>query len=536
MPDTADPTEWFLTQPERGNPATRLDDTHPGDQAWSVGNLVRPLIHGATYFAELYDRIEATRAGDLILFTDWQGDFDEQLTGEPGSEVGEVLCRADERGVDVRGLVWRSHSRAFGFTSGENRSLGRHLQARGAEALLDMRVRAGGSHHQKMVVIRHRDDPSRDVAYVGGIDLCHSRRDSPDHHGDPQAMEMAEEYGDTPPWHDIQAAIQGPAVHDIETVFRERWEDPTPLSRSPRRYLKDRVAGIDLTPDPLPEQARPPPPVEGGTHAVQLLRTYPDLRLNRDYPFANGGERSVARGYTKAVRRACRLIYLEDQYLWGHHIGNVFTEALREQPDLHVIAVVPIHPDRGGAFARTPQLLGRHRAMAEMIGAAPGRVAIFGIENHAGTPVYVHAKCCIIDDTWTTIGSDNFNRRSWTHDSELSAAVIDQSPDPHAYARELRLTLAAEHLDRHPESPKTLLQVMGDCVEPKGMFEAYQQVAAALDEWYDGGCTGPRPPGRLRGLQPPDLGVTARALALPVYLTVHDPDGRPRHLHRTDDF
>ena len=29
--------------------------------------------------------------------------------------------------------------------------------------------------------------------------------------------------------------IQGPAVHDVETVFRERWEDPTPLSRSPLR-------------------------------------------------------------------------------------------------------------------------------------------------------------------------------------------------------------------------------------------------------------------------------------------------------------
>ena len=52
--------------------------------------------------------------------------------------------------------------------------------------------------------------------------------------------------------------------------------------------------------------------------------------------------------------------------------------------------------------------------------------AIYGLENHAGTPVYVHAKACVIDDTWTTIGSDNFNRRSWTHDSELSAVVIDR--------------------------------------------------------------------------------------------------------------
>ena len=168
-----------------------------------------------------------------------------------------------------------------------------------------MRVRSGGSHHQKLVVIRHRDDPTRDIAYVGGIDLCHSRRDDADHRGDPQTQDnLAREYGATPAWHDIQAAISGPAVHDVETVFRERWEDPTTLTRSPVILLRDRLRGLDTTPDPLPEQAPPPPPVEGGEHVVQLLRTYPNLRRGRDYAFARGGERSVARGYTKAVERA----------------------------------------------------------------------------------------------------------------------------------------------------------------------------------------------------------------------------------------
>jgi phosphatidylserine/phosphatidylglycerophosphate/cardiolipin synthase-like enzyme len=395
--ESLDPASWLLAKRERGNGTTRLDEHHPGEQAWSEGNLVRPLVHGATYFAELFDRLEATRRGDLVMFTDWQGDADERLTGEPGSEVAEVLARADERGVDVRGLVWRSHWEKLGFTARENRRLGRALQKRGAEALLDMRVRTGGSHHQKFVVIRHREDPSRDIAYVGGIDLCHSRRDDGDHHGDPQAMKLAKEYGATPPWHDVMAAIQGPAVFDVETVFRERWEDPTPLSRNPAFVLRDRVLGVDMSPDPLPEQAPPPPPVEGGTHAVQLLRTYPNLRQGRDYPFARGGERSVARGYSKALERAQRLVYVEDQYLWGHHVGDVFTEALRREPGLHVIAVVPMFPDLEG-LSRPPQLLGRRRAMLEMMKAGPGRVAFYGVENHAGTPVYVHAKACVVDD------------------------------------------------------------------------------------------------------------------------------------------
>ena len=58
---------WLLTKSERANEQTVLDDVHPDDQAWSTGNHVRPLVHGATYFAELRERIEETRARDLIL-------------------------------------------------------------------------------------------------------------------------------------------------------------------------------------------------------------------------------------------------------------------------------------------------------------------------------------------------------------------------------------------------------------------------------------------------------------------------------------
>jgi phosphatidylserine/phosphatidylglycerophosphate/cardiolipin synthase-like enzyme len=531
-------TDWLLTKAERANEDTVLDERHPGEAAWSEGNLVRPLIDGVSYFAELFERLEETREGDLVLFTDWQGDADERLTGEPGSEVVEVLATADERGVDVRGLIWRSHMEMLNFSASQNRLLGQQLQSRGAEALLDMRVRTGGSHHQKLVVIRHRDHPERDVAFVGGIDLCHSRRDDAEHHGDSQSLEMASEYGDTPPWHDVMAAITGPAVYDVETVFRERWEDPTRLTRHPLYWTQDKIRRMDMSPDPLPEQWPPPPSpsVEGATQTVQLLRTYPNLRHGRDYPFARGGERSVARGYTKALAQARNLVYIEDQYLWGQHVGNVFTEALQQHPDLHVIAVVPLFTDQEGFMARTPQMLGRARAMQQMEAAAPGRVAIYGIENHQGTPVYVHAKVCVMDDVWATVGSDNFNRRSWTHDSELSAVVVDPSGSDHSpYARRLRLTLAAEHLDRSVDS-ESLLSVMEDCVDATGMFTAFEETARRLDEWHDGGQVGDRPPGRLRKLQPPELSRLERVAATVPYLVLHDPDGRPKPLRKKGGF
>ena len=136
--------------------------------------------------------------------------------------------------------------------------------------------------------------------------------------------------------------------------------------------------------------------------------------------------------------------------------------------------------------------------MAQLLEAGPGRVAFYGIENHRRVPVYVHAKVCVIDDWWATIGSDNFNRRSWTHDSELSAVVLDAAGGDHsAYARRLRLSLAAEHLDREfgPESypgdisvlesgrtpqdlnDSVLLEVLADCVDPHDMFDVFASSA-----------------------------------------------------------
>jgi phosphatidylserine/phosphatidylglycerophosphate/cardiolipin synthase-like enzyme len=520
---------WLLTKSERANPQTRIDAQHAGDRAWSTGNRVTPLVHGADYFRALYDAIEATRAGDLVLFTDWQGDADERLTGEPGSEMVEVLGRADERGVDVRGLVWRSHLDQTGFFAVENRHLGEQMQHRGAEVLLDMRVRAGGSHHQKFVVIRHRDDPTRDVAFVGGMDLAHNRRDDADHGGDPQPQPLTKEYGDHPPWHDVQVAIHGPAVYDVETVFRERWEDPTPLTRSPIRRAADALRRLDTSPDPLPEQWPAPPPA--GPHTVQLLRTYPDLRFGLDYTFANGGERSVARGYTKAVCRAERIVYVEDQYFWGHGVAEPFETALTEHPELRLVVVIPLFPDVDG-LNRVPQYLGRERSLRRLMRVAPGRVTAYGIENHAGTPVYVHAKVCVIDDVWASTGSDNFNRRSWTHDSELTAIVLD-----HDYALDLRLTLAAEHLDRLGDvEARGLREAMADCVDPVGMYDAFAAAADRLDAWHAQGRTGERPPGRLRRLRVPELSSLQRAWAKIPLRVVHDPDGRPRHLRGGDRY
>jgi phosphatidylserine/phosphatidylglycerophosphate/cardiolipin synthase-like enzyme len=502
---------WFLTAHERGNPDTVLDSRH-GPRGWTTGNLVTPLVHGATYFRELYDVVSRLGDGDLLLFTDWRGDPDQRLDG-PGSEVGETLAAAARRGAVVRGLVWRSHLDRFQFSANENRHLGQEIEDAGGQCLLDQRVRPGGSHHQKLVVVRHATRSEDDVAFVGGIDLCHSRRDDARHHGDVQRQPMAGVYGPRPPWHDVQLRVQGPAVGALETVFRERWDDPAPLSRNPVHLIGERVHGEDRQARPLPPQHADPAPL--GPHAVQVLRTYPVRHPG--YPFARDGERSVARGYLKALNRARGLVYVEDQYLWSWEVARGFAHALARNPSLHMIAVIPSHPDQDGRFACPPNLAGRAEALRLLDRAGPGRFAVYGLENDQGTPVYVHAKVTVVDDEWACVGSDNCNRRSWTHDSELSCAVVDEDG---VVARSLRLELAREHLGIEDD------QLLPDLSSPEGAFEAFRFSARRLDAWHAGGRRGPRPPGQLRRYVQSPLSPGVRAWSRLLYRTVYDPDGR----------
>jgi phosphatidylserine/phosphatidylglycerophosphate/cardiolipin synthase-like enzyme len=232
----------------------------------------------------------------------------------------------------------------------------------------------------------------------------------------------------------------------------------------------------------------------------------------------------VARGHCKAVARASTLIYLEDQYLWLPLVVTCFADALRDNPKLHLIAVLPRYPDQDGRISRTPQLFGRGRAMIMLQRAGGDRVAFYSPENHAGVPIYVHAKVCIIDDEWASIGSDNMSRRSWTHDSELTCAVLDPTS---AHARDLRLRLAREHL-----------QLTDDATvrDPVAAFAVFAAAATELQRWQSGDRQGERPAGRLLPYHAPDLSRWTQRWSGVLYRSICDPDGRPRALRRGNTF
>ena len=83
----------------------------------------------------------------------------------------------------------------------------------------------------------------------------------------------------------------------------------------------------------------------------------------------------------KALEQARHLVYVEDQYPWSAEVSSVFAEALRRQPGLQLIAVLPPVPDEDGRLSKPPNLIGRQRLRDDLETAGPGRVALYGIEN-----------------------------------------------------------------------------------------------------------------------------------------------------------
>ena len=296
-----EPRDWLLTRPERGNPSTRLDDRHDGDHAWSEGNLVTPLVHGAPYFRALYDALE--RDPRRATWCSSPTGRATRTSGSPASPAREV--------VEVLGSRRRARRRrprpGVALPPRPDRLL-RHREPAPRRAAPAPRRRGAAGHagaRRRLAPpeVRRHPPPRRPVA---------RRRLRRRHRPRPQPARRRR-----PPGRPAAPAADR-RVRPAPAVARRPGEDPGPGRPRRRDRLPRAVGGPDAAepqpaahasrtgcagstsrPDPLPAQQPPPP--EAGTHTVQLLRTYPNLRHGRDFPFARGGERSVARGYTKAI-------------------------------------------------------------------------------------------------------------------------------------------------------------------------------------------------------------------------------------------
>jgi len=145
---------------------------------------------------------------------------------------------------------------------------------------------------------------------------------------------------------------------------------------------------------------------------------------------------------------------MEDQYFVGSpKMGRAITDALSSNPAL--FAVVVIAAEDG--VIDTPDIAFRRRAFLQPIAASfPTQFLVFerlGSGSTTGPTAYVHSKLLIVDDEAAFIGSVNSSRRSWFHDSEIDATIVDSggaggtTPGTRGWIRDLRCQLWSRHLN-----------------------------------------------------------------------------------------
>jgi phosphatidylserine/phosphatidylglycerophosphate/cardiolipin synthase-like enzyme len=372
-----------------------------GDPTPREGNQLEVLIDGESALPRIAEALEGARS--RVHIAGWHITPDFGLTRDQrASRLRDLLAELAER-IDVRVLLWGGSPLPL-FTP--DRAA---VRAAREELIRDSRVRCAldtherpmHCHHEKLVIV---DD---EVAFVGGIDITSlggDRFDSSDH---PMSGRLG--------WHDAATRLTGPAVGDVTAHFAMRWHETT---------------GERL--------AERPPAGPTGAATVQIVRTLPE----KVYGEQDRGDFRILEAYTRALRSARELVYLESQFLWSAQIVELLASKLREPPTerFRVVVLLPAKPNNG-----TDDTRGK---LAELVRADDdsGRFLAATISARTGRlsgPLYVHAKVGIVDDAWLTLGSANLNEHSMFNDTEMNIVTCDPQ-----IARETRLRLWSEHLER----------------------------------------------------------------------------------------
>ncbi|MFO0887942.1 MAG: peptidoglycan-binding protein [Isosphaeraceae bacterium] len=430
MPTAAGPSlNWYFT------PASAALRLH----APAASSAARPLFGGTAALAAMRADIEAaTGPGDFVFLANWNCEIDLRLPDATGAftrSLGELLADPARAGVQVRALFWAGRVRgippllspqtgvfatvvvnamALNVRKVNNEAAAVFINAfapsRDYKAILDGRHLDFGSHHQKILVVQAG---GRLTAYVGGIEYTGDRLSSvPNPRGSPLF--------------DVSVRLEGPAAIEVYNTFADRW-----TATVPGDVLRIPAATVPVA-NPL---------------TVQLTHTY-----GRGCPFPVS-VRTAAFALAKALLAARQYFYMECQYFVGNEmLGTAIRSALTNNPGLTGIVVIAAEDCVGDL----PDLPFRRREFLRPLQLAfPGRLLVFerlGGGTTTGPGAYVHSKLLLVDDEALLVGSVNASRRSWFHDSEVCAVIVDvvngpggTAPGTRGWVRDFRCELWARH-------------------------------------------------------------------------------------------
>src|SRR5690606_14729410 len=150
------------------------------------------------------------------------------------------------------------------------------------------------------------------------------------------------------------------------------------------------------------------------------------------------------------LRQARKFIYIESQYFASSRVADVIEQRLLEPdgPDF-----VIINPDTADGWLEAKAMDSARICLMHRLREADrhARFRLFYPVNAAGTPIYVHAKLLIADDTVLKVGSANLNNRSMGFGTECDLIIRADDADTSARIARIRTSLLAEHLGTSEE-------------------------------------------------------------------------------------
>jgi len=245
-------------------------------------------VSARSYWEDLHARLN--QAQKFIYITGWSVWTELKLLRDPGLEheetLGELLIRKAEAGVTVCIMTWdekasfdygtigksatrlsfqgvlvthdEETSKFFEGTKVHCHNIPRAVERTSYASKSGLIQDAIFTHHQKSVML---DSNGRCVAYVGGIDLCDGRWDTPDHplfrtlrgaheHDYHQCMVNGTtvQTGPRQPWQDIHGRLEGPIVKDVIQNFQERWQQQAEPGSCTSLIDINEEAGLSCTP------------------------------------------------------------------------------------------------------------------------------------------------------------------------------------------------------------------------------------------------------------------------------------------------
>jgi len=439
----------------------------PGRTCWRLeeADHLAFLVNGEAYFDAFLKSILNARHSIMILGWDIDSRLrpvrDEPDDGYP-AELGPFLNAViqENPGLHAHILSWdfamiyaleREWLPLFKLNWRTHRRISFHMHNQ---------LPTGASFHQKVVVI---DDC---VAFIGGFDLGKWRWDTSEHQ--PDNPQRTDPDGDSyPPFHDVQALVTGPAAAALGELARMHWHYAT---------------GKTLRP-PAPHQS--PACWPTGVAAdlehvtVGIARTQPAFG---DMPERRESEKL----YLEGIRRARDAIYIENQYLTSHSIGDALIERLQQQDGPDIVLILPFQT--GGWLEQNTMDVLRARMLKRLRHADQhGRLRTWypHIPLPDGQTLAVHSKIMVIDDRLLRVGSSNTSNRSMGLDTECDLAIEAQNDQTAAVISGFRNRLLAEHLDCTPEAVADAVDNCGSLIDAIESLRGNERSLRELDGFLD---------------------------------------------------